>query len=78
VAYHLGYQKQCHVGRVTKVVHSDSSVVVHRFRPVVGGFQVSWRPVFWTSDREETFEQNADPCTEVVTAKQLGTWTREE
>jgi hypothetical protein len=33
------------VGRVLKVIHSDNSVVVHRFRPVVGGFRVSWRPV---------------------------------
>jgi hypothetical protein len=73
VAYSLGYRKQCHVGRVLKVIHSDNSVVVHRFRPVVGGFRVSWRPVYWTSEREETFEQNADPCTETVTAKQLVT-----
>ncbi len=39
----------------------------------MGGFRVSWRPVYWTSERGESLEQNADPCAETVTAKQLVT-----
>ena len=73
VAYSLGYNKQCHVGRVTKVVHSDNSVIVHKFRPVVGGFRVSWKSVYWTADKEETFTGTSEPCLDTVLAKQLVT-----